>query len=211
MIALLVGGLIMGQRHVGKLSVFDLLTGIAIGAVAGAGIVDPDLPHLGVLVSVLSLAVLHWVVTWVTMKWKGFGRMTTFEPIVVVRKGKPVRAAMQRIRFALSDLLPLLREKEIFDLQKVEYAILEADGELTVLRASDPEAKNGLPRAVVVDGQIDKQVLGGTNWDEQRLLSEVMRRGYDGPEDLFIATLDDAENLYIVAREMKDDGPVIHH
>lgn len=211
MIALLVAGLMMGQRHVGELSVFDLLTGIAIGAVAGAGIVDPDLPHAGVLVSMMSLATLHYFVTWLTMKWKGFGRVTTFEPIVVVRKGKPVRAAMQRIRLAVSDLLPLLREREIFDLRDVEYAVLEPDGKLTVLKTSDPQAKTGLPRAVVIDGQIDKQVLDSTNWDEERLRQELMRQGYDGPEDLFVATLDDAGNLYTVRKEMRDEGPVIHH
>lgn len=210
MIVLLFSGLLMGQRHVGELSVFDLLTGIAIGAVAGAGVVDPTLPHEGVLASMLGLAFLHYVVTWMTTKWGWFGRVTTFEPLVVVRHGQPVRSAMRRVRLALSDLLPLLREKDVFDLREVEYAVLEPDGKVTVLRTDRKPAYKGLPRAVILDGRVDRPVLKNLGWNEGDLKAELQRQGYAGPKQVFLATLDESGTLVVTPPDTEGAGPVNH-
>jgi len=91
MVALLLAGLLMGPRHVGELSVFDLLAGIAIGSVAGAGIVNLDTPHLPVLASILGLGVFHWIVTTLTRKSRLIGKTITFEPTIVIQHGKPLR------------------------------------------------------------------------------------------------------------------------
>lgn len=211
MVVLLVAGLMMGQRHVGELSVFDLLTGIAIGAVAGAGIADPTAPHVGILLAILALASLHYLVTWLTVKWRWFGRLTTFEPLVVVRKGQPVRAAMQRVRLAVSDLMPLLRERDVFDLNEVEYAVLEPDGKITVLRRSDPQVGQGWRRAVLVDGEIDFKVLREAGWDEARLRRELAAQGHSDPRTLFLVTLDEQGNLHLIPRDLQDEGPTVHH
>jgi uncharacterized membrane protein YcaP (DUF421 family) len=211
MATLLAAGLLMGQRHVGELSVFDLLTGIAIGAVGGAGIVAQDAPHLGILLAIMGLALLHFLVTWGTTKWAWFGRKITFEPLIVVRKGQPVKAAMGKVRMAMGDLLPLLRERDIFDLREVEYAILEPDGKVTVIRTEDPQAKKGLPRAVIVDGKIDRQVLEDTGWDERRLREGLLGLGHSDPAVVFLATIDDANELVAFPRDLADEGPAIHH
>lgn len=213
MLVLLFAGLLMGQRHVGELSVFDLLTGIAIGAVAGAGIVDLDLPHMPVLVSILGLAVFHFGFTWLMKKWPWFGRASTFEPVVVVKNGMPLRKAMQRVRLSIADLLPLLREKGLFDLREVEYAVFEPDGKITVLKAKNPPAPKGLVRAVCVDGKVERSVLKSLGWDEARLRTELQQKGLPGPAAVFLATVDEAGTLYVAPRENPggDEGPPIQH
>jgi len=213
MVVLLIAGLMMGQRHVGELSVFDLLTGIAIGAVAGAGIVDLDLPLVPVLASIIGLAVLHFAMTWVMKKWAWFGRITTFEPIVVVKHGQPLRSAMKQVRLSLSDLLPLLREKDVFDLREVEYAVLEPDGKLTVLKVQTPPTKHGLTRAVCLDGKIEVSVLHDLGWDEERLRSELQQRGLPAPEAIFVATMDEGGTLHVVPKgsEVQSHGPALQH
>lgn len=210
MIVLLVAGLLMGQRHVGELSIFDLLTGIAIGAVAGAGIVDPDLPYLPMLVAILALSALHLAFTWVIMHWLPLGRLATFEPVVVIRNGKPLRSTMHRIRFTLSDLLPLLREKDIFDLREVKYAVLEPDGSLTVVRAGQPPAPQWTA-AVIVDGTVEEQVLESLGWNREQLWAELQKQGKPFPEDIFLATLSESGDLYVVPRGDEPGGPVIRH
>ncbi|MFZ5826203.1 MAG: DUF421 domain-containing protein [Bacillota bacterium] len=211
MLVLLLAGLIMGQRHVGELSVFDLLTGIAIGAVAGAGIVDPKLSQILVITAMLGLAALHYGFTWVVRTWPAFARATTFEPTIVVKHGQPLRQAMRRVQFSVGDLLPLLREKDIFDLKEVQYAILEPDGKLTVLKEGSSQAAKGLPRAVCIDGKIEVGVLEDLGWDELRLRHELIQRGLPAPEKIFLATLDDAGNLYVAPREGEQKGPQIKH
>jgi len=201
----------MGQRYVGELSVFDLLTGIAIGAVAGAGIVDPDLPHLGVLTSMMGLAVLHYGVIWLTKKWQFFGRITTFEPIVVIQRGLPLRRAMSRVNLTISDLMPLLREKDIFDLREVQYAVLETDGKITVIKEPAVQKPAGLTRTVILEGQVEADVLKDAGWDEARLRTELQRQGYKGPEEVFVATLDEKGSMYVVPSDAQQEGPAFHH
>lgn len=211
MLFLLLAGLLMGQRHVGELSVFDLLTGIAIGAVAGAGIVDVELPQLHVITAMLGLSILHFAFTWGMKKWPGFARTTTFEPTVVVKHGQPLRAAMSRVQFSIGDLLPLLREKDIFDLREVQYAVLEPDGKVTVVKEGTPQAAKGLTRAVCVDGKMESSALQDVGWDELQLRHELIQRGLPPPEQIFLATIDDAGNLYVVPRESEQQGPRIQH
>lgn len=210
MLVFLAAGLIMGQRHVGELSVFDLLTGIAIGAVAGAGVVDPELPLWPVLVSVLGLSILHLAITWVIQKWPLFGRITTFEPTVVIKDGTPIRSAMGRIRLTLSDLLPLLREKEIFDLREVRYGVIEPDGKLTVVKGGKPPSPTWTA-AVVVDGKMEEQVLESMGWDAERLRAELAGKGHPTPEHLFLATLSEVGDLYVVPQNREPKEPIIRH
>lgn len=211
MITLLAAGLIMGQRHVGELSVFDLLTGIAIGAVAGAGIVDLEIPHAPVLLAIMGLALFHYVVTVLIKKWPYFGRITTFDPIIVVHKGAPLRSAMRKVRLSLSDLLPLLREKDVFDIREVEYGMLEPDGKLTVVKTKDVSPSKGLPRAVIVDGYVEEKVLNSLGWSKKRLVDELQRLGHPNPDQIFLATLSESGEFYAVPKDPFVSEPKIRH
>ncbi len=206
MLVMLAAGLIMGQRHVGELSVFDLLTGISIGAVAGAGIIDPTIPHLTVLAAILGLALFHYMVTWVIKKSVPVGRMATFEPLVVVKDGKPLRSAMSRVHLTLSDLLPLLREKDIFDLREVRVAVLEPDGKVTVIKQG-----GSFHGAVIVDGHVEHEVLQGLGWSRERLLAELARQGQTDPTRIFVATLSESGELFVVPKGDEPLVPTVRH
>ncbi|HWI64900.1 MAG TPA: DUF421 domain-containing protein [Symbiobacteriaceae bacterium] len=210
MLTLLVAGLIMGQRKMGDLSLFDMLTGITIGAVAGASIAETRFRPILMVVSIIGLAALDFAVSWLMLRWRPFGRAVTFEPIVVIRKGKPVEAAMRRVRLAVADLLPELRKKEIFDLRAVEYAIFEPDGSLSILKAPDAPKPHGLPQAVVVDGAVDEKALHVLGWDRQRLCAELEQQGINSPEGVFLATLDESGALFAAPKEVTP-GPPMHH
>jgi len=211
MITMLVAGLIMGQRHVGELSVFDLLTGIAIGAVAGAGIVDLEIPHTPVLLTILGLALFHYLVTLLMKKWPYFGRITTFDPLIVVHKGKPLRSQMRKVRLSVSDLLPLLRERDIFDIREVEYAMLEPDGKLTVVKNQEVSPTKGLPRAVIVDGYVEEKVLNSLGWSKERLSEELQRLGHPNSDQIFLATLSESGEFYAVPKDPFVSEPKIRH
>ncbi len=210
MATLLAAGLLMGQRNMGELSIFDLLTGIAIGAVAGSAIIEPALHPLAGLGAILALGLLHYGISWLSIRWRPFGRAVTFEPLVVIRHGKPIKKAMRLARVDLADLLPMLREKDIFDLREVEYGVLEGDGGLSVLKAAQPPAPPaGLPRPVVLDGQIDRPVLQAMGWNEQRLRYELAMQGH-AVDDVFLATLDEAGHLYATPKEQSGPKPLSH-
>jgi uncharacterized membrane protein YcaP (DUF421 family) len=209
MLVLLFAGLVMGQRQVGELSVFDLLVGMAMGAVAGAGIVEAHVSHWYVLAAILALGFLHLGVSWAIMKSRWFARLTTFEPLVVVRQGVPLRAAMTKVRLTVADLMTLLRQRDVFDLRDVAYAILETDGQLSVVKTTPRPSQPTLPRAVVVDGQVEVRTLGDLGWNEERLQRELSRLGFAETKSVFVATLDETGQLYVVANAHQPTGPMI--
>jgi uncharacterized membrane protein YcaP (DUF421 family) len=210
MVALLASGLLMGQRAMGDLSLFDLLTGITIGTVAGAGIIDPSVSVLPVVTSMLGLALLDLLVAYVSIKWRRMGRTVTFEPAVVIKHGQPIEPTMRKVRMALADLLPELRKKDVFDLREVEYAIFEPDGTLSVLKAAQAPKPKGLPQAVLVDGSVDEAALQTMGWSEDRLRQELANQGYTDPTQVFIATLDEAGTLYAAPRQVPGPPPMRH-
>lgn len=210
MATLLAAGLMMGQRKMGDLSLFDMLTGITIGTVAGAGIIDTHFHPLQIIIAIMSLALLDTAISWAMVRWRAFGRAITFEPIVVVRHGQPVVSAMRRTRLAVADLLPELRKKDIFDLREVEYAIFEPDGSISVMKAPQAPKPKGLPQVVVVDGAVDEMALRQCGWDAARLEAELTRQGHPSPAGVFVATLDEAGTL-VAAPRHTPDGPTLHH
>jgi len=114
-----------------------------------------------------------------------------------------------QLSFPLGDELTMqLRQKNVFDIADVEYAILETDGELSVLLKSQkrpltpadiqlPTKYEGVPSELVMDGEIIFQNLEQNNLDEQWLISELRKRGYNSPRDIVLATLSSDGQLYI--------------
>lgn len=124
--------LFMGKRAIGELPVFDFLIVIILGALVGADIAEPDIKHLPTAFAIIAIGIFQRIVT----RWKisnhKIGRLLTFEPTVVLQNGKFVNKNLKKIRYSIDNILQMLREKDVFDINEVETAIIEANGALSV-------------------------------------------------------------------------------
>ncbi|RAP24562.1 hypothetical protein C2W59_02079 [Bacillus pumilus] len=77
----------MGKRAIGEVPVFDFLIIIVLGAVAGADIADPDIPHVYTFLSIIAIGILQIIVSKLKLKHRAFGRIITFELTIVIRNG----------------------------------------------------------------------------------------------------------------------------
>ena len=80
---------------------------------------------------------LTYLVRVITLKWRYLAKVLEGEPTIVIMKGKIMDDVLKKMNFRISDVLELLRNKDIFDLNEVEYAILESNGELSVLKKAE--------------------------------------------------------------------------
>ena len=114
----------------------------------------------------------------------------------------------------MENLLAQLREKNVFNIADVEFAVAETNGGLSVLMKSQrrpvtprdlgiPTQYEGLPSEIIVDGLVVYQNLQQNNLDEQWLITELKNRGYNSPREIKYASLDVDGNLYIDERKIK--------
>ncbi|MEW9125000.1 MAG: DUF421 domain-containing protein [Thermotaleaceae bacterium] len=200
--------LIMGKRPIGELPVFDFLALVVVGAIVGADIAVPEIDHLPTAFAVLVLAMMQRIITAILIKNKKARRMITFEPAVIIHEGKFVYNNLKKSLYTLDDILMLLREKNIFDLNQVGYAILEANGKISILKkAADREVRIkeiGLNKEnaclffpVIIEGELQRENIIRIHKTEKEVLSLMKAKGYSEIEQVFLAMMDKYGHLRI--------------
>ncbi|UNC91799.1 DUF421 domain-containing protein [Candidatus Contubernalis alkaliaceticus] len=200
--------LIMGKRQIGQLQVFDFIIAITIGSVAGADIADPSVEHLPTVFAIIVLGAFQWLFSKAVIKYRSFGHFTTFEPTIVIQNGKILNKRLKEIRFSLDTLLELLRGKGVFRVNEVEFALIEANGTLSVLRKSQYESVqpsdlqistdyNGLSTPLIVEGRIHLNSLKQLNLNENWLRKELSKLGINCEKEVFYGEIDSQGQLHI--------------
>ncbi len=198
---------VMGKRPIGELPVFDFLVLVVMGAIAGADISQPDIPHLHIAFAVVLLAALQRLVSFFVVKSRRFRKVVTFEPTVVVCGGRLVFANIRRIHYSADEVLMMLREKNVFDISLVEYGIIEANGKISVLKKPEhesatagdlklPHPPSGNAVTVVLEGHIQRRNLQAVAMREPELLAQLKQQGADLC-DVFFASVDGSGGLHI--------------
>ena len=132
MALLLILTLKTGRRKIGELPVYDFLSIIVLGSVIGADIADTKLPHLPTLYSVVLIVGLQYLVSCILINNKKIAKKITFGPTVVIKNGQFLKDNMERLKYSTENVRMALREKDIFDLNEVEYAIVEGSGNISI-------------------------------------------------------------------------------
>lgn len=208
MLLFLIGTLLTGRRHIGELPVFDFLVIMTLGSVVGADIAEPNIPHLPVAFAVVLILLLQYIHSIVVIKNRKIGKLLTFEPVVVIENGQFVKSSLKKIRYSIDIILTLLREKGIFYLEEVDFAIIESTGNLSVLKKSPYDSltkkdmnitstDNGLPISVIIEGKVYENVLNNLNLDINWLNTQLANQGIKNIKEVFYACIDTSKKLYI--------------
>ncbi|MEN6461503.1 MAG: DUF421 domain-containing protein [Syntrophomonas sp.] len=213
-IGILVYARILGKQQMSQMTFYDYVTGITFGSIAAAITVEPN-DKLWLLVWALTIfALLDYLSGFITEKSRPLRKLIEGEPTILVHNGKIMEHNMAKIRYNMENLMMQLREKDVFDISDVEFAIAETDGILTVLKKSQkrpatpqdlgiPTSYEGLPSELIVDGKVIYQNLKQNNLDEQWLISQLKSKGFNSPDDIAYASLDVQGNIYIDERRDK--------
>jgi uncharacterized membrane protein YcaP (DUF421 family) len=219
---LLIVTLFMGKRSIGELPIFDFLIIIVLGAVVGADIADPDISHLYTFLSISAIGALQIFISKLKIRHRRFGRLITFEPTIVIQNGVFLVGKLRKIRYSLDNVLQMLREKDIFDVNDVELAIIEPNGKLTAYKK--PHKSNvtvedlgikkftgGIAYPVVVEGSIESSVLSQLSLNDKWLLQELTKKGLQ-LADVFYASVNKNHELHVsLKNDFKKAKPEIKH
>jgi len=200
--------LIAGRRKIGELPVFDLIIFITLGAVIGADIADPEIKHLPTAYAIILLVGIQYFYSIIIIKKRKIGNLVTFEPVVVIENGQFVTANLRKLRYSIDNILMMLREKDVFDISEVEFAVVESTGQISVLKKSQYQpitAKEiklnteykGLSIPLIVEGEIYEENLKKLKLDKNWLINEIRSKDISSVENVFFASINTDGQLYI--------------
>ena len=201
----------MGKRQLGELEISDLVTTLLLSDIATLPITNTDIPLSHALIPILTLTSLELALSGLLLKIPFLKRVLSVRPAILVKHGKPDSAAMETARVSAEELLSQLRQKDIADPSEVEYAILEPNGQISIIKkASQKEAtaadlglspdERGMMHLLVCDGKINHRNLTLAGWDEARLFRELTRRKVS-LTDVFLLLADDGGRVALYPRE----------
>lgn len=166
---------LMGKREVGSLSIFDLAVYFTISDLITVAIVDHTIPIYNSIVSVVVLAFLQILISFVTLKSKKIRDTIDGKKSIIISNGNIDFEEMKRQRYTIDDLYNQIREKGIDSVTLIKWAILENSGKLSIITKTDSIAN--FPDPLISDGIIDKDNLKRLKMDEKYLLNKVKESG----------------------------------
>ncbi len=192
---------IMGKRQIGEMQPSELVVAIMISDLASIPMQEVDIPLLSGIVPVLTLLLCEVTMSYFCMKNPSLRKLFAGEPSIVVYEGKLRIEEMRRLRFSLADLLEQLRINGCDGIGQVEVAVLETNGQLSVVKKPDyctvtlgdmkMKKKNILPYLIITDGLVNKSELTRSGRDEKWLERELKKRNIDAVADVFFMELSD--------------------
>ena len=203
---------ILGQRSLGTIHPLDFLFGVIIGDVLGTPLAEGKLPMGGPLASATLIAGLHLLLSYIALYTPYFRRIIEDEPIILMEHGRILPEQLKKTKITVESLLMDLRLNGAIDLNEVDYAVLESNGQISVIKksqyqsatASDvrpvPPPPKGYPKVLIMDGRIihaNVKKVGTLSW----LMDLIKQRGYSKPEEIFLMTIDEGGKIYTTPRK----------
>jgi uncharacterized membrane protein YcaP (DUF421 family) len=204
----------MGKRQLGELEPIELVVAILISNVASQPLQDHSTPLIYGLVPVLILLSCQIIISGLSLKSPRLRIALHGRPSILIENGVINQREMLKNRLALDELTMEMRQKNITDISKVRYAILETNGLLSIIpfnSQSPPSAddmsvsvkENGLPITVICDGRIINENLKILGYDDKWLSKQLKSRKINSPAQVYILNVDQSGNIYFLKKDTK--------
>lgn len=209
---LIIAGIrLMGKRQVGELEPSELVLSLIIADIAAVPMQDFGIPLLSGIIPIVTLLSVNTILSVITMKSVRFRDFICGRPSIIVENGKLCQREMNKNRFTVDELLEDLRMKGVNDLSAVKYAILENNGQLSVIpyanqRPVTAQQMNaatqepGLPLVIINDGRLIADNLRTRGLDETWLNQCLSEHGASRVSDVFLLTVDEQNQVYFATR-----------
>lgn len=198
---------ILGKTQISQLTAFDFISAIVLGELLGNALYDEQIgiPQIAFVVAVWGG--LMYITEYITQRFKGSRHLLEGSPAIVIKNGKLIRDEMKKNKLDVNQLKHMLRAKDVFSLDEVEYAILETNGTISILKKADfqtPTRKDmklapqpvHLPTTLINDGEIIYDNLREKNLTKEWLLEELEKQNMK-LEDVFHAEYEKGKELQI--------------
>lgn len=207
-IGLLIAVKIIGKRQVQQISPFDFVSAVVLGELLGNAIYISETTVFHVLYGLTVWTLLLLGVEKIVQKSRKARNIIEGSPKLVIKKGLIDYQVLKKEKLDFAELTSLLRAKEVFSIREIEYAILEPNGAVTIIKkppfesvkridlniAAQPAVIN-LP--LIIEGKVEMRNLIDSGHDEGWLLQTLRDQNVYNIEDVLYAEWNETDGLYV--------------
>lgn len=199
---------LMGKRQIGELQPYEFVITIMISDLASLPMQDTRLPLLQGIIPIITLLFLKTVLTQIGLKFQCTRKFVDGEPCILIYKGKINYSTLKKQQLNIDELLEELRLANYFNLDEIQYAILENDGQMSILPVDYNSSKKScnsnnasqkidvkLPKVLISDGKINKNSLTSIDKDEKWILNLLKKHNISAIKHVLIALYDTEGNF----------------
>lgn len=203
-VALLIIMRLMGKRQIGEMQPFELIITLVIADLACIPMADASIPLLYGIVAVLSIFVLHEIMTLVDLKVKPLKSFISGKPSVVINKNGIDDYQLKRNNLDVSDLIESLRTAGYFSLDCIDYALHESNGMFSALPKQDYEQmQTSLPLVIIDNGKYDKKNLDITGLGQEYFDGILKQQSVKNVKKVLVLTADGTGKIYLQEKNQK--------
>lgn len=213
-ILIIAGVRLMGKRQVGELEPSELVFTLLIADLAAVPMQDFGIPLSRGVIPIIALLCVTLLLSIFMVKSIRFRAFICGRPSIVIKDGKLCQQEMLKNRFTLDELSEELRVQGYSDISKVKYAILETNGQLTVLLNAEEQPvtaaqmgltpkEPGLPAIIISDGRLLEDNLKKRGLDDKWLEKQLEHNHVRRVKDVFILSVDEQGTVFFAEKEKK--------
>ncbi len=195
---------LMGKRQIGEMQPFELVITLLIAELACIPMADTSIPLLYGIIAVVTIYVLHEVMTLLDLKLKPVKAFISGKPALVMNKDGIDDSQLKRNNLDVSDLIESLRTAGYFSLDCVDYALYESNGQFSALPKENYESlQTSLPVVIAANGEFDRKNLEVTGIPQTFFEEVLAREGIRKLKRVLVLTADGTGKLYLQAKGKK--------
>lgn len=203
---------IMGKRQIGQLQPFELAVAIMISELASVPMQNTGIPLVNGIIPILTMLAAQIRISFISLKSTKARTIFCGRPSVLISGGKIMEQVFRQELYTLNDLLEQLRNKDIYNIADVEYAILETNGQLSVIPKAGKSTiiredlnisgKYEAPAIeIIIDGDLIEENLKLANFSKAKLESELKKMNIKSTKDVFFACVGSDGQLFCQEKE----------
>ena len=202
---------LMGKRQIGQMEPSEFVVTMLVANLASIPMQDGAIPLYSGVIPIVTVLGVELVLSALAMKNTKLRKLLCGKPVILVENGNILQKNLRKTRITLDELTGHLREKDVLDLQAVQYAILETNGNLSVFPfpkekpASAKEAgvqvkKQYLPVTIISDGEILTKNLSKAGKD-RAWVQKVLQQRQATVEETWLLTVDGSDRIVFYRKE----------
>ena len=179
---------LVGKKEFSQLNMFDFIVFILIADLITLAF-DKNNPRLiEAIIATTVLVLADSLCSYIALKSKKARDFIEGMPSYIINKGKIDYEVMRKLRYSIDSLAQHLREQSISSISEVEYAVLETNGRLSILKKTECQVIH--PDIVIMDGVIIHKALEKMNLNENWLYKQLKKQNEDSIKDIVYAVVE---------------------
>ena len=202
---------LLGKRQIGQMEPSEFVVTMLVADLASIPMQNAGIPLLTGVIPILTVLGMELVLSTLTLRSTRLRKVLCGKPVILIENGKIVQNNLRRTRVTLDELMGLLRQKDVLDLQSVQFAILECNGNLSVFpypKEKPASAKEAgiqvkpqyLPITIISDGAVLEENLQIAGKD-RTWLQKILEENHTTVKNIWLLTVDKRDKILLLTKE----------